>query len=94
MHGDHTLTLSNQKNVLVFSAKTDRWRDTLAIAVGDTLFERIYLIRHGFSEKPRFFGGNEWCYPYAYEADGKLYVVYAKNKEDCEMAIIPIESLI
>ena len=44
---------------------------------------------------PRFWKRNEWSYPYAYEdkETKKLYVAYAKNKEDCEIAIIPTESL-
>lgn len=86
-------TLSNGSNYLVFNAKSEKYRETLCIATGKELFDKVYLIRHGFEEPPVFWNINEWCYPYAYEADGNLYVVYAKNKEDCELAIIPIESL-
>lgn len=86
-------TLSNGNNYLVFNAKSENYRETLCIATGKELFDKIYVIRHGFDEAPKFWIENEWCYPYAYENDGNLYVVYAKNKEDCELAIIPVKSL-
>ena len=37
--------------------------------------------------------GGSWAYPNAVEQDGKLYVVYSVNKEDCELSIIPLEGL-
>lgn len=86
-------TLSNGSNYLVFNAKSEKHRETLCVATGRELFDKVYVIRHGFEKPPSFWSMNEWCYPYAYEADGNLYVVYAKNKEDCELAIIPLESL-
>ena len=88
-------TLANGMQYLVFNAKSEKYRETLCITVGNGAFERVYLIRHGFDTKPRHQRVNEWCYPYAWEdrAAGKLYVIYAKNKEDCELAIIPLESL-
>ncbi len=85
--------LSNGINYLVFNAKSEKYRETLCIATGRELFDKVYVIRHGFEKPPTFWNTNEWCYPYAYEADGNLYVVYAKNKEDCELAVIPLESL-
>lgn len=85
--------LSNGKSYLLFNARTGKWRDSLCIAVGDELFDKVYIIRYGFETPPKYWNTNEWCYPYAHEADGKLYVVYAKNKEDCEMAVIPVEAL-
>ena len=90
--------LANGLNYVIFSAKGEGkyTRDTLAIAVGkDGLFYNVYIIRNGFEETPQFGFNKEWCYPYAYEDtdEGKLYVVYSKNKQDAELAIIPIESL-
>ena len=87
--------MSNGENYLVFTSRVESYRDTLCIAVGAPSFERIYLIRHGFDAPARFQPSTEWCYPYAYEdaEEKKLYVVYAKNKEDCEVAIIPLESI-
>lgn len=88
-------TLADGSNYLVFNAIGDAYRDTLCIAVGRELFERVYLIRHGFDAPSRFGSGKQWCYPYAYEdrESGRLYVIYALNKEDCELAIIPTDSL-
>jgi hypothetical protein len=78
-----------------------RNRDTLCVSVGapgaNTL-SRIWRIRHGSSAPiPRFKGAAkspQWSYPYGYEHDGKLYVVYSIGKEDCGLSIIPIESLV
>jgi len=86
-------TLSNGRNYLLFNAPSENYRETLCIALGDTTFDEIYLLRHGYASPPKYWMNSEWCYPYACEANGNLYVVYARNKEDCELAILPIESL-
>ncbi len=87
-------TLSNGIDYLVFSSKKENNRDTLCIAIGKNgIFDKVFLIRYGFDAPPKYWLYNEWCYPYAYEDGGSLYVVYAKNKEDCELAILPINSL-
>jgi hypothetical protein len=76
-----------------------RNRDTLAVSVsepGGTTLKQMWRIRHGRSEAPRFKGhakGPQWSYPYAHEADGRLYVVYSIGKEDCGLSIIPLSSL-
>lgn len=85
--------LSNGKNYLVFNARTDKYREMLCIAVGDETFDKVYKIKKGYEKPPRFWKYSEWCYPYAYEADGKLYIAYARNKEDAVLSIIPVESL-
>lgn len=94
-------TLTNGFSYLVFNMRdrgeaSEVCRDTLAIAVGKEDFSRVYLIRDGFDAPPSYWRYNEWCYPYAYEdaENGILYVAYAKNKENCEVAAIPVESLI
>ncbi|MCG8650452.1 MAG: exo-alpha-sialidase, partial [Pirellulales bacterium] len=62
--------LSNLKN-----------RDTLIVSVskpGAKTLSKMWRIRHGKSEAPRFPGKGkfkQWSYPYGYEHDGKLYVV-------------------
>jgi hypothetical protein len=74
-------------------------RDTLVISVGTpgtATLNQMYRIRHGKSEPPRFPGhakGKQWSYPYGYEHDGNLYVVYSIGKEDCGLSILPISSL-
>ena len=95
----YTGVLKNGLSYLVFNVR-DRGekigRDTLAIAVGKDSFERVYLIRDGFDEAPVFWMHKEWCYPYAFEdsENGLLYIAYAKNKEHCEIAVIPTFSLL
>ena len=76
-----------------------RNRDTLAISVskpGELTLSKMYRVRHGKSVPPRFPGhakGKQWSYPYGYEHDGNLYVVYSVGKEDCGLSVIPINSL-
>jgi hypothetical protein len=80
--------LSNLKN-----------RDTLVISVGkpgELTLSRMWRIRHGPSGPPRFAGhakGKQWSYPYGYEHEGKLYVVYSIGKEDCGLSVLPTASL-
>ena len=74
-------------------------RNTLVISVGrpgEMTLCQMWRIRHGKSHAPRFPGrakASQWSYPYAYEHDGKLYVVYSISKEDCGLSVIPIKSL-
>ena len=74
-------------------------RDTLVISVsdpGEQTLSRMWRIRNGKSTPPRFPGhakGKQWSYPYGYEHNGKLFVVYSIGKEDCGLSILPIESL-
>ncbi len=74
-------------------------RDTLVISVskpGELTLSRMWRIRHGKSEPPRFPGqakSKQWSYPYVYEHDGKLYIVYSIGKEDCGLSVLPIEAL-
>ncbi|MDF1814371.1 MAG: exo-alpha-sialidase [Verrucomicrobiales bacterium] len=77
-----------------------RNRDTLVIATGkpgELSVSKMFRIRHGKSEAPRFPGhakSKQWSYPYASEHDGKLYVVYSIGKEDCGLTVIPVAGLI
>ena len=76
-----------------------RNRDTLVISTGQPgkmTLSSMWRIRHGKSIPPRFQGrakGKQWSYPYGYEYEGKLYVVYSVGKEDCGLSVIPIKSL-
>lgn len=75
-------------------------RDTLVISVSrpdELTLTRILRIRHGKSEPPRYPGkskSKQWSYPYGYEYDGNLYVVYSIGKEDCGLSILPLKSLV
>lgn len=74
-------------------------RDTLVISVGrpgETTLSSLWRIRHGRSEAPRFPGrakSKQWSYPYGYEHDGRLYIVYSMGKEECGLTVVPLESL-
>ena len=76
-----------------------RNRDTLAISVskpGEQTLSWMWRIRHGKSGPPRFPGRGkfrQWSYPYGYEHNGKLFVVYSIGKEDCGLSVLPIDSL-
>ena len=88
--------LSNGQLYLVSNLQN---RDTLVIstgAPGARALSRMWRIRHGKSQPPRYKGrakGKQWSYPYAYEHDGKLYIVYSVGKEECGLSSIPIASL-
>lgn len=100
-------TLSTNQHFIVFNyddgpeamADWSRQRDSLLIAVtqpGEREFSRVYTIRHGRAPAQRFPGyakGGSWAYPNACEYQGKLYVSYSVNKEDCGLSIIPVECL-
>ena len=87
-------TLSTGSRYLIYAINS---RKNQIIAVGDTDgsygFVKHYYVRSGFDTEPQFFTSKQWAYPYAVEEDGYLYVVYSEHKENCELAIIPIESL-
>ena len=74
-------------------------RDTLIVSVskpGEKTLSKMWRIRHGKSAPPRVPGKGkfkQWSYPYGYEHDGKLFVVYSIGKEDCGLSVLPIESL-
>ena len=74
-------------------------RDTLVISTGkpgEMTLRKMQRIRHGKSEAPRFEGfakSKQWSYPYAYEHDGNLYVLYSIGKEECGMTVLPVRSL-
>jgi len=74
-------------------------RNYLTIAVSkpqEQCLSKIWMIRRGVSRQPLYKGWGkrpQWSYPYAYEHEGRLYVVYSVGKEDCELAIIPLSCL-
>lgn len=74
-------------------------RDTLVVSVskpGEITLSSSYRIRHGKSGPPHFNGqakGKQWSYPYGYEREGKLYVVYSIGKEEVGLSVMPVDSL-
>lgn len=94
--------LSNGQGYLVFNMPVggnSSDRRVLAIAVtapGGNTFERIFKLRAFGDAGTRIRGSGKiegWQFPYAYEHDNQLYVVYARATEDCELTVIPISSL-
>ena len=89
-------TLSTGQNYLITNLND---RNTLVLSVsrpGEQTFSTIYRVRHGKSAAPRFPGrakSSQWSYPYGYECNGKLYVVYSIGKEECGLTTIPLKSL-
>lgn len=88
--------LSTGQRYLISNLKN---RDTLVVSVsrpGENTLSGMWRIRHGKSDAPRFPGrakSKQWSYPYGYEHDGKLYIVYSVGKEECGLTTVPIESL-
>lgn len=74
-------------------------RDTLVVSVSEPgvgTLSSMWRIRHGKSDAPRFAGrakSKQWSYPYGYEHNGKLYIVYSVGKEECGLTTIPLASL-
>lgn len=79
--------------------KNSHSRQALTIAVGDPgkfRLNKIWRISRGTPLPLLYPGhakGRQYSYPSAVEFKEKLYVVYSVNKEDCELAIIPLEVL-
>ena len=71
----------------------------MAISVGragESSLCRMWRIRSGRSGPPRFPGAaksKQWSYPYGYEHEGSLYVVYSIGKEDCGLSVVPVAAL-
>ena len=57
---------------------------------------RNWRIRDGKTIQPRFDGKHKnhgWQYPGVWEHESNVYVIYSVGKEDCEVAILPLNSL-
>ena len=74
-----------------------RWPLTIAVgAPGERTLRKMWLVRDGKTVQPRLEGAHKskgWQYPGVWEHDGKVYVIYSVGQEDCEVAILPLESL-
>jgi len=77
-------------------------RKALTIMVSEpdsTQFSKIWRISRGMPHPMRYEGrgkgpgAGQWSYAKAVEHNDHLYVIYTVNKEDAEMAIIPLEFL-
>jgi hypothetical protein len=73
-------------------------REFLILAVGKpgaATASAAFMIRKGRvpARWPTHSKNPQWSYPWVLEDDGKLYIIYAAAKEDCEMTIVPVASL-
>ena len=84
-------TLRSGDKYLIYNFES---RKNMIIALGECgkgyAFPNVHPIRQGYRVPPAFLNNPQWAYPYAVEEDGNLYVVYSENKENCELAIIPL----
>jgi hypothetical protein len=77
----------------------DKSRNILVMAISrpdEKCLSKIFMIRSGVSREPIFTGWakqSQWSYPYAFEKGRKLFIVYSVGKEDCELAIVPLNVL-
>ena len=63
---------------------------------GETVFSKVYVVRHSVSDKtPGVSDKNaDFSYPYAIEHEGRLYVGYThKSHMANELAVIPVAAL-
>lgn len=80
-------------------APNDLKRRFLAVAVsedGGASFQKLHKLRYDADAAPRHAGMHKVCgfsYPGVIEHDGRLWVVYAPNKEDIEVLSVPLGSL-
>ena len=55
-------------------------------------FETGIILQNGFSDKLGY--GKAWCYPCAYEADHKLYIIYTvyleNEKRGAALSVVPL----
>lgn len=96
--------LSTGQNYLLSNSLEDG-RTLLSIAVTGSeggLFQKIFAVRRTQWPAIRYFQfmdrscvgqPTQLAYPGAIEKDGKLYIAYSQGKEDCALAVIPVETL-
>ena len=95
----HAGILSTGQRYLVSnsSGTSIRWPLTIAVsAPGERVLRRNWRIRDGKTIQPRFDGKHKnhgWQYPGVWEHESNVYVIYSVGKEDCEVAILPLNSL-
>lgn len=93
-------TLSDGRNYIIGNVFNDYKRDRFAIFVSEphTMhFTKGYWIQDIFAKEHAV--GAAWHYPVAYEADGKLYVIYTVNMNEdwvtrgAMLSVMPLDSI-
>ena len=58
----------------------------------ENTFETGIILQNGFSDRLGY--GKAWCYPCAYEADHKLYIIYTvyleNEKRGAALSVVPL----
>ncbi len=90
-------TLSDGRVFYVGNPEAGKARNPLALSLSDDgeNFDKHYVIGSG-ERKIKYRGFAKFgtfAYPYAFERDGYLYVIYSVNKEDIECCKIDLQSL-
>ena len=64
-------------------------RDAMCV---ENTFETGIILQNGFSDRLGY--GKAWCYPCAYEADHKLYIIYTvyleNEKRGAALSVVPL----
>lgn len=75
-------TLSNGRNYVIGNIYPKRTRLAILLTDKSSLkFNRGYLLQDNSSFDG--YNGNQWSYPSAFEANGKLYVIYTADSDRC-----------
>jgi hypothetical protein len=94
---NYGLRLSNGTYVLLLNPNSHASRIPLGLARSSDgySFTRLAAVRWE-DTAPRAPGrakSNGYSYPRAIERDGALYVIYARNKEDVEITVVPLSAI-
>ena len=74
-------TLSDGRNYIIGNMQPNRRKLIMLVSEKESMrFNKCITLQNGHSKEFDF--GTDWHYPCAYEADGKLYVVYTVNLGD------------
>ena len=89
-------TLSDGRDYVIGNLCPNRGKLVLLLTNReDKKFSKGYILQDGFNERLNY--GLMWHYPSAYEADGKLYVIYSADIEGsgrgAVLSVLPIDKL-
>lgn len=86
-------TLSDGRNYIIGNWYPGREKLVLAFSKPkESTFETGIILQNGFSDRLGY--GKAWCYPCAYEADHKLYIIYTvyleNEKRGAALSVVPL----
>ena len=86
-------TLSDGRDYVIGNLQSGESRSRLAIFFTEPhskQFKNGALIQCGYDPADPELPSRQWSYPACWEADGKLYVIYTKNKSHAMISILPL----